>query len=624
MLSGFEPWSSALLPPKLDSLFMNLATSSRAITVLLFARCVVFIGLLSAVFVLRYGAPFVLSVALASCALVGLNLLGWFYFWPDYLGSGVFGWGYSLFPILLIPMAVERRVKRLGVLASFAFATGLLYGMISNFVIAVFGSFAAVVWLVVEIGSVRGLAVAAASAVGVLLAISYELVRFVKIGVEGTRSTFALLLDWTQTAQILIHRGGYTAIVALVLAVLSGAIAVTYRGERMALVRLAAVYIVVMMLDPVMKAAGRSLEPVVPVFVLSTSYYSYVFAPVVFAASLCIGFRHLRPIKLGLLSMLLLLIAAKMTWDSAKELAATEIMSLSIIREVADELKRDAAEPARAVVIRETAAELEAFKPRLQQPLPNNFAAFGLNMADGYLPNPNNAYAIFMSNVATPGKEPVATSIFERHVGLYVPITSHFTQAANGCLEQRSAVPIDAYLALPILQNASVRYAISMFELESRYLRLKMAGAPVFCTHGRDAARPFVYEFVQPVPRFGLAREITVVDDLREAYRALRADPQFANGDKVVLTKAEAAKLTGAVAGLAEGSGMVKVLADDGDQVRFAVSSPTDTLLIVRDAYSQPVSATSEKGKLDVIGINGAFIGIRVPRGDSRVTMTYG
>ena len=466
LLSGLEPWSSGLFSLKLDSLFMNLATSSTAIAVVFFVRCLVFIGLLAVVFSLRYGAPFVLSAALASCALVGLNVLGWFYYWPDYLGGGIFGWGYALFPILLVPLAVEARVKRLGVLASISFATGLLYGMTANYAIAVFGSFTAAVWIVIEIGYFRGIVVAAANAAGVALAVAPELVRFVAIGVGGTRSKFAELVDWSQMVQILAHRGGRPAIVALVLAVVAGLIALSHRKDRVVLMKLAAIYVVVMMLDPVVKAAGRSLEPVVPVIVLSTSYYSYAFAPIAFAAFLCIGFRRLRPIMLGLLSVFLLLIAAKMTWDSARELAATEIPSLSIIRDVANELKGDPTDPGRAVVIRDFAAELETLKTRVQTPLPNQFAAFGLNMADGYLPNPDNGYAIFMSNVETPGAEPVTRSLFERHVILNVPITSHFAEGAGGCLEQRSAVPIDPYLTLPVLQNAAVRYVISMFELE--------------------------------------------------------------------------------------------------------------------------------------------------------------
>ena len=102
---------------------------------------------------------------------------------------------------------------------------------------------------------------------------------------------------------------------------------------------------------------------------------------------------------------------------------------------------------------------------------------------------------------------------------------------------------------------------------------------------------------MQPVSRFGLAREITVVDDISEVYRTLRVDPQFAGGDKVVMTKAEASKLTGAAAGLADEAGTLRVVTDDGDRIRFEVSSPKDTLLIVRDAYSQPVSATSDKGR---------------------------
>ena len=128
-----------------------------------------------------------------------------------------------------------------------------------------------------------------------------------------------VLTDRTETAQILIHCGGYTAIVALVLAVLSGAIAVTYRGERLGLVRLAAVYIVVMMLDPVMKAAGRSFGAGGSGLRLDVVLFVRICAGRLRRRRWCIGFRHSRrPIKLGLLSMLLLLIAAKMTWDSAK------------------------------------------------------------------------------------------------------------------------------------------------------------------------------------------------------------------------------------------------------------------------------------------------------------------
>ena len=129
---------------------------------------------------------------------------------------------------------------------------------------------------------------------GAALALAPELIRFVKVGTEGARGKFALFFDWTQTAQILIHRDGRTALVALALVILAVAIAAFHRKDRIVLVKLAAIYVIVMMLDPAMKAAGRSLEPVLPVIVLSTSYYSYVFAPIVLAAFLCVGFRHLR------------------------------------------------------------------------------------------------------------------------------------------------------------------------------------------------------------------------------------------------------------------------------------------------------------------------------------------
>ena len=248
---------------------------------------------------------------------------------------------------------------------------------------------------------------------------------------------------------------------------------------------------------------------------------------------------------------------------------------------------------------------------------------FGLDMADGYLPNPSNAYSLFMSNVMMPGPEATTSSKFERNVIFSVPVLAHLAEAGPGCLEQRTAVPLDDYLSLPVLQNAAVRYVISMFQLESKYLRLKTAGAPVFCPKGRGEGRPFVYELTETAPRFGLARKISIADDIGEAYRVLRADAEFARSDRVVVTKDEAAKLNGAVSGIADELGAVKLLADNGDRLRFAVSSPKDALLIVRDAFSQPVSATDEKGALDVIRINGAFIGIRVRGGESLVTMAF-
>jgi hypothetical protein len=624
LLSGIEPWSSGIFSLKLDSPFMNLATSSAAMVVVLFARSAVFIALLSFALSKRYEASFLLSAALACCAAAGLNVLAWLYYSSDYLGGGIFGWGYALFPVLLLPLAVERSIERLAVLASLSFAVGLLYGLTSTYAIAVFASFAAAVWMVIEISNVRGLVVATASALGAALALAPELVRFVRLGGEGARSKFALFFDWMQTAQILIHRDGRTALVALALVILAVATAAFHRKDRIVLVRLAAIYVIVMMLDPVMKAAGRGLEPVLPVIVLSTSYYSYVFAPVVLAAFLCVGFRHLRGIKMGALSLVLLLIALKLTWGSATELAAREIPNLATFGEVAGQLGGSAEGRGRAVVVRPRGADFEASNFRLPLLPPNEFAMFGLDMADGYLPNPSSSYSLFMSNVMTPGPEPTTSSKFERNVILTTPVLPHFVEAGEGCLEQTSAIPLDEYLSLPVLQNAAVRYLIAMYRVESKYLSLKTSGAPVFCPKGRGAGRPYVYEFTAQASRFGLAREISIVEDIGDAYQALRADAEFAQADRVVVTKDEAAKLDGAVSGIAHGAGTVKLLADDGDRLRFAVSSPKDGLLIVRDAFTQPVSAADEEGALDVIRINGAFIGIRVRSGESVVTMAFG
>jgi hypothetical protein len=201
----------------------------------------------------------------------------------------------------------------------------------------------------------------------------------------------------------------------------------------------------------------------------------------------------------------------------------------SVVREVADELKGSDAHRWRAAVISTTGRDMEASKFRLPLLSPNHFAMFDLDMVDGFLPNPDNAYSTFMSNAAVPGPDPVTNSKFERAVILTVPVMAHLAETGQGCLEQRSAVPVDDHLSLPVLQNAAVRYVISMFELESRYLRLKRAGTPVLCSTGRGRGRPFIYEFIEPASRFGLARDIAVADGIGAAYRAMR-DSHAATG----------------------------------------------------------------------------------------------
>ena len=163
-------------------------------------------------------------------------------------------------------------------------------------------SFVAAVWMVIEIGNVRGLVVAAASAVGVALAIAPELVRFLQVGVEGDRSKWALFFDWTQTAQILLHRDPRVPVgaVAAALVVLAIAIAAFHRKDRSSAGQAGD-----RLCDRDDARSGhedgrpRVSRGCLPLIVLSTSYYSYVFAPVVLAAFLCVGFRHLRGIKMG-------------------------------------------------------------------------------------------------------------------------------------------------------------------------------------------------------------------------------------------------------------------------------------------------------------------------------------
>jgi hypothetical protein len=628
LLSGIEPWSSGLYSVKLDSLFMGFVTSSSAITAILFIRCALFIALLSVVFYLRYGVQFYISVALASCALVGLNVLQWLYFWPDYLAGGTFGlWGYVLFPVLLIPLALEKRVERMAVLMPISFATGLLYGMTTTYPYAIFGSVVAAVWIAAETGSFKGWTIAAVNALGVACAAAVELAHVANLGTNGTRGKFLLLFDWKQTPIILLHRGGLTALAALALAVVSIALAASHPKDRVLLVKLALIYIGVMILDPVMKTRG--LEFVFPPFVLSVSYYTYAFAPIVLAAFLAIGFRYLRGPSQLLMITVMMVIVIILTWDKSgiEVLFANETSSFSVIREVVGALKNGAAPGGRAVIIRETERDLYASKSRLQRLSPNDFATFELNMADGYISNPDNMYSAFMSNVMAPQwgptERPTIEHQLEHQVVLTVPVMTYFAEAARGCLEQKTALPIDTYLELSILENAAVQYVISMYMLQSDHLRMKTAGAPVFCPQGRGQGRPFVYELVQPALRVGLAREISVVDNLDESYRVMREDPEFARNERVVLTKEEMAKLGVEVGGIARGLGRASLVADDGDQLTLAVSTPQDGLLFVRDSYSQPVVAADGEGALEVVRINGAFIGIHVRSGDSNVTMRF-
>jgi hypothetical protein len=626
ILSGIDPLPSGLFAIKLDSLFMGLVTSSTSVLLFLIARCVIFIVLTSIIFQKVYGASFRMSVGLAGCALAGLNILNWLYYSPDYVGGGQLGWGYPLFPLLLMPIAFDAKFKSIGSKSLIAFSIGLLYGMSSPYSIAVFASYVAVVWTITQINSPRGWAIASAGCVGVVLAITPELVRFIQTGaVGGTRSAFALFFDWRQTLHILVHRDFVATLLCLMLAGVAITIAVSRPLARTTMAILVIVYALSMFLDPAMKTVGAYLEGVLPTIVLSASYYSYVFSPIVLAAFFCASFRYVRGIAEIGLAIGLIMIALKLTSSSVvAELVPREGPSLSVIRELAQELQGRASGLQRAVIIRETEQDLTKSNWRLARLSPNHFAAFGLAMADGYIPNPDARYTLFMSNAAIP---PSADSVvkfrFERNVVLNVSVSSHLKEASNGCIEQESAIALDDYFSLPVLQNAAVQYVISMFRLESRHLVLQGAGNPVFCRERRGEGRPFVYEFVKPTFRFALAREIERVDDVSAAYRVLRADPGFAVGNRVVVTREEAAKLRGPVSGIGNQSSDVKLVGDEGDRLRLLVSSPNDTLLIVRDSYSQPVSARAEGRELDVIRINGSFVGIRVPRGDRKLAMTF-
>ncbi len=625
ILSGVDALPSGMFAIKLDSLFMALVTSSTGVLLLLLARCTIFIALTATILCKVYGASFRVAVGLAACASAGLNILNWLYYGPDYVGGGLFGWGYPLFALLLCPMALEEG-KRLSVVALMSFGFGVLYGASSLYFIAIFGGYVAFLWVVLRPDPLRHAVSAAAGLAGVLLAIAPELLRFMQTSAaSGTRSTFALFFDWRQTWDILIHRDVSATRIGLALAAVALGVALWRPAARAGIAVLAVVYVLSMLLDPVMKTMGPDLQGVLPTFVLSVSYYSYVFSPIVLVAILAASFRHVRGIAEVGLAVALVAIALKLTSSGlAAGLVPREGPGLAVIRAVARELQARDVGLQRAVVIRETGADFENAHWRLARLSPNHFAAFGLAMADGYIPNPDARYALFMSNVAIPpGAGSVTRSRFERNVVLDVPVSSHLKEAAGGCLAQETAIPVDDYLSLPILQNAAVRYVISMFRLESRHLVLRTGGNPVFCPTGRGEGRPFVYEFVTPVFRFALAREITTVEDPNEAYDVLRADPSFAISDRAVVAKEEAGRLRAPVSGIGAQSGEVTLLADSGDRLRLRVSTPMDSLLIVRDSYSQPITARTEDEELDVIRINGSFVGVRVPRGIREIAMTF-
>jgi hypothetical protein len=625
LLSGMDPWSSGLFSLKVDSLFMDIITSSHSVMVLLVFRIIIFTGLTSLVLQGLYRAPFRLSIALALCAAAGVNILNWLYYGPDYVGGGAAALGYIMFPLLLIPMVLEKRIKSTIAIASAAFLIGASYGSLALFFIAVFGCYVAGVWTVVQVGSLRGLAIAAALSTGVAITIAPEIYRFMQIGAEGgLRNTFAELFDLKETLRILVHRDFGVTLVCTALATTAIIMAHRNRGDVIALIKLAVVYALCMLLDPIVKSLGNMLLDKVPVVVLSASYYTYVFAPVVFAAFLCVGFKNSTGITKECLPIVLLGLSFVITLNGVRDYNTRAVPDLSVDIELANVLKARAAKKQRAVVVRETEDDLEKSARRLPRLSPNHFAAFGLYMADGYVSNPDANYAIFMTNAAAPADAAASTkSSFQRNIVLNVPVSSHLREGAGNCLKQDSPIALDDHLLLPVLQNAAVQYVISMYRLESKYLAVYMPENPLFCAEGRSAGRPYVYEFIEPATRFGLAHDIAFVKSLSEVYELIRSDPEFGRSNRAALLEQEANKLHGPVIGVAVGEGNVELVADDGDLLKLNVSSPTDALLLIRDSYSQPVFATTEGNRLDVVRVNGAFIGVRVPPGTHRVDVAF-
>jgi hypothetical protein len=81
-------------------------------------------------------------------------------------------------------MVLEQRIEPLGRLAFISLAIDVLYGLSSSYAIALFGSYVAALWIVVQLGSARGLVVAAAGCIGVALGIAPDLISVPPVGHE--------------------------------------------------------------------------------------------------------------------------------------------------------------------------------------------------------------------------------------------------------------------------------------------------------------------------------------------------------------------------------------------------------------------------------------------------------
>lgn len=250
--------------------------------------------------------------------------------------------------------------------------------------------------------------------------------------------------------------------------------------------------------------------------------------------------------------------------------------------------------------------------------------AYGFETADGYLNLYPARYHSFWGAVAKPtlDRSDTLREYFE-HWGNRLYLFTAFLDAEKP--RQASGGFNIALLAL-----ANVRYLVSAVELADPRLVLwpGVQGAPQWAAQtdvesDTVAPRVFVYENTAVLPRFFVTHQSRTFPSLRELIGGLERADAGELRRTVFLEAGEGPGADAVTASEPEPASNVRLLAYTADRIELEVTTPRAGTLVITNNFSRFWRAAIDQRPASLFRADGAFQGLSVPQGVSRVTLTY-
>lgn len=204
------------------------------------------------------------------------------------------------------------------------------------------------------------------------------------------------------------------------------------------------------------------------------------------------------------------------------------------------------------------------------------------------------------------------------YVGLFPEVSENMKKVMffDGVTFSDSAKTIILnYAGERLLSASSVRYIISLLDLENRNLKL----LKVFpFNYGRFESIK-IYELMTAVPRAYIVSEALTADSEALAWTAFFAGRDTLDYSKEVVLEKKISHEGKDI----ENSGAVEIINDTGEKIELKVDSPGDSFLVLTDTYYLGWQAFVDGEEAEVLKANYAFRAVKIPKGKRRVVFVY-